>query len=228
MEIYDSEGKILLTGTRCNDNLYYLDQAHIERSLSIAQRMYTLPQSIPETETYTSGTDTIEDEDTETSEFISDDDDDESHHTEEDEDAEAERWYRDLGMSRDEADELFIEHLEEIQDPNHPLNRRNSNVVGTSDVCMSSKQKVNDSNENLIVEMDDKPSESGNTQDLIGSRTKKISMRDQLELNWKFLQLHRKLGHMSEDQIKRAFIDQKAIFPKGVSKDLILHGHLVL
>ena len=108
MEIYDSEWKILLTGTRCNDNLYYLDQAHIERALSIAQRMYTLPQSIPEIESYTSGTDTIEDEDTETSEFISEDDDDESHHTEEDEDAEAERWYRDLGLTRDEADELFI------------------------------------------------------------------------------------------------------------------------
>ncbi len=29
MGIYDSERKILLTGTRCNDNLYYLDQAHI-------------------------------------------------------------------------------------------------------------------------------------------------------------------------------------------------------
>ncbi len=28
------------------------------------------------------------------------------------------------------------------------------------------------------------------------------------------------------DQIKRAFIDQKALFPKGVSKDLISHGHL--
>ncbi len=50
MEIYDSEWKIVLTGTRCFDNLYYLDQAHIERALSIAQRMYTLPQSIPETE----------------------------------------------------------------------------------------------------------------------------------------------------------------------------------
>jgi hypothetical protein len=51
-------------------------------------------------------------------------------------------------------------------------------------------------------------------------------MKDQLELNWKFLQLHQKLGHMSEDQIKRAFIDQKALFPKGVSKNLISHGHL--
>jgi hypothetical protein len=66
---------------------------------------------------------------------------------------------------------------------------------------MSSKQKVNDSNENLIVESDDKPSQSGNTQDLIGSRTEKKSMRDQLDLNWKFLQLHRKLGHMSEDRM---------------------------
>ncbi len=36
-EIYDSEWKILLTVTRRNDNLYYLDQAHIERALSIAQ-----------------------------------------------------------------------------------------------------------------------------------------------------------------------------------------------
>ncbi len=40
-------------------------------------------------------------------------DDDEHHQTEkEDEDAEAE--YRDLGMTRDEADELFIEHLQEL------------------------------------------------------------------------------------------------------------------
>ncbi len=79
-------------------------------------------------------------------------DDDEYHQTEEeDEDAKAERWYRDLGMTSDEADELFIEHLEELQDPNHPLNRRNSNVVGPSDVCMYSKQKVNDSNESVIV-----------------------------------------------------------------------------
>jgi hypothetical protein len=31
---------------------------------------------------------------------------------------------------------------------------------------------------------------------------------------------------MSENQIKRAFNDQKALFPKGVSKDLISHGHL--
>jgi hypothetical protein len=71
---------------------------------------------------------------------------------------------------------------------------------------MSSKQKVNDSNENLIVESDDKPSQSDNTQDSIGSRTEKKSLKEQLELNWKFLQLHRKLGHMS--------------------KDLISHGHL--
>ena len=134
--------------------------------------MYTLPQSIPETESYTSGTDTIEDEDTETSEFISEDDD-ESHHTEEGEDAQTERWYRENGMfnNMEKMQELFDEHLEEIQDPNHPLNRRNSNVVDTSDVCMSSKQKVNDSNENLIVESDDKPSQSDNTQYSIGSRT---------------------------------------------------------
>ncbi len=64
MEIYDSEWKILLTGTRCNDNISYLDQAHIENALSIAQRMYTLPQSIPESKSDTSGTDTIEDDDT--------------------------------------------------------------------------------------------------------------------------------------------------------------------
>ncbi len=130
MEIYDSEWKILLTGTRCNDNLYYFDQAHIERALSIAQRMYTLPQSIPESKSDTSGTDIIEDEDTETSEFISEDDDEHHQIEKEDEDAEAERWYRDLGMTSDEADELFIEHLQELQDPNHPFNRRNSNVVG--------------------------------------------------------------------------------------------------
>ncbi len=89
---------------------------------------------------------------------------------------------------------------------------------------MSSKQKVNDFNENLIVESDEKPSQSGNTQSSIGSRTEKKSISDQLELNWKFLQLHRKLGHMSEDLIKRAFSDQKALFPKGVSKVLISHG----
>ena len=163
MEIYDSEWKILLTGTRCNDNLYYLDQAHIERALSIAQRIYSLPQYIPESRSVSSGTDTVEDEDTETSEFMSEDDDEHHRTEEEDEDAEAERWYRDLGMTRDEADELFIEHLEEIQDPNHPLNRPSLNVVGTSEVCMSSKQMVNDSNENLIEESDDKPSQSGNT-----------------------------------------------------------------
>ncbi len=75
-----------------------------------------------------------------------------------------------------------------------------------SDVFMSSKHKVNDSNENLIVESDDKPSQSDNTQDLIGSRTEKRSMKEQLELNWKFLQLHRKLGHMSEDHIKRGWV----------------------
>ncbi len=125
--------------------------------LSVA---YTLPQSIPESKSDTSGSDTIEDEDTETSEFIPEEEDDDEYHQteEEDEDAEAEQWYRDLGMTRDEADELCIEHLQELQDPNHPLNRRNLNVVGTSDVCMSSKQKVNDSDENLIVESDDKPS----------------------------------------------------------------------
>ena len=110
-----------------------------------------------------------------------------------------------------DIDEAFNEHLREIQYPINPPNR-NFNVVGTSEVCMSSKQMVNDSNENLIVESDDKPSQSGNTQYSIGSRTEKKSIKDQLELNQKFLQLHRKLGHMSEDQIKRAFINQKAIF----------------
>ncbi len=95
---------------------------------------------------------------------------------------------------------MFAEHIEEIQDPNHPLNPRSSNVVGTSDVCMSSRQKVNDSYENLIVELDDKLSQRDNMHEMIGSRTEKKSMRDQLELNRKFLQLHRKLGHMSEIQ----------------------------
>ena len=79
----------------------------------------------------------IEDEDTETSEFMSEDDDEHHRTEEEDEDAEAERWYRDLGMTPDEADEFLIEHIHEIKDPNHPFNRRSSNVVGTSDVCMS-------------------------------------------------------------------------------------------
>ncbi len=88
--------------------------------------------------------------------------------------------------------------------------RFNFNVVGTSDVCMSSKQKVNDSNENLIAKSDDKPSQSDNIQDSIGLGTEKKSMKEQLQMNRKFLQLHRKLGHMSEDLIKRAFIDQKA------------------
>ena len=54
-------------------------------------------------------------------------------------------------------------HLQDLQNPSNPINR-NFNVVGTSDVCMSSKQMVNDSNENLIVELDYKPSQSGNTQ----------------------------------------------------------------
>jgi hypothetical protein len=31
---------------------------------------------------------------------------------------------------------------------------------------------------------------------------------------------------MSEDQIKRAFVNQRALFPKGMSKDLISHGYL--
>jgi hypothetical protein len=53
-------------------------------------------------------------------------------------------------------------------------------------------------------------------------------MKEQLELNWKFLQLHRKLGHMNENQIKRAFIDQKALLPKSVSKDLISHNWLTV
>jgi hypothetical protein len=227
MEITSPDGSINLTGTRCNDNLYYLDSHHIERALAFANRSRTYPHSIPESKSDTSGTDTVEDVDTETSEFMSEDDD-ESHHTEESEDAQTERWYRENGMfnNMEEMEEMFDEHIEEIQDPNHPFNRRSSNVVGTSEVCMSSKLMVNDSNENLIVESDDKPSQSGNTQYLIGSRTEKKSMKEQLDLNWKFLQLHRKLGHMSENQIKRAFNDQKALFPKGVSKDLICHGHL--
>ncbi len=78
---------------------------------------------------------------------------------------------------------MCIEHLPELKDPNHPLNRRSSNVVGTSDVCMSSKQMVNDSNENLIAESDDKPSQGNNTQYSRGSRTEKKWMRDQLKLN---------------------------------------------
>ncbi len=48
---------------------------------------------------------------------------------------------------------------------------------------MSSKQMINDSNENLIVESDGKPSQSGNTQDSIGSRREKKSIKEQLELN---------------------------------------------
>jgi hypothetical protein len=40
MEIFDSKWKILLTGTRCNDSLYYLDHAHIERALAIARRTH--------------------------------------------------------------------------------------------------------------------------------------------------------------------------------------------
>jgi hypothetical protein len=62
--------------------------------------------------------------------------------------------------------------------------------------------------------MDDKPSQSGNTQDLIGSRTEKKSIKEQLDLNWKFLQLHRKLGHMSEDQIKELLLTKKHYFLK--------------
>ncbi len=55
-----------------------------------------------------------------------------------------------------DMEEAFNEHLQDIQNPNNPLNR-NFNVAGTSDVCMSLKQKVN--------EPDDKPSQSDNTQD---------------------------------------------------------------
>jgi hypothetical protein len=78
---------------------------------------------------------------------------------------------------------MFAEHIEEIQNQNHHHNRRNSNVVGTSDVCMSSKQKVNDSNENLLVESADKPSLSDNMYEMIGSRTEKKRMSEQPELN---------------------------------------------
>ncbi len=81
-----------------------------------------------------------------------------------------------------DMEEAFNDHLQDIQNPNNPINR-NFNVVGTSDVYMSSKHKVNGSNENLIVESDDKPSQSDNTQDSIGSRTEKKSMKEQLELN---------------------------------------------
>ncbi len=112
---------------------------------------------------------------------------------------EVERWYREQGINIDDVDEMFAAHIEEIQDPNHPLNRHNSNAVGTSDVCVSSRQKVNDFNENLIVELNDNPSQSDNIHEMIGSKRVKKSMKDQLELNWKFLQLHRKIGHMSED-----------------------------
>ncbi len=68
-----------------------------------------------------------------------------------------------------DIEEVFNKHLQDIQNPNIPINR-NFNVVGTSEVCMSLKRMVNDSNENLIVESNDKPSQSGNTQYSIGSR----------------------------------------------------------
>jgi hypothetical protein len=57
---------------------------------------------------------TTEDEDSEASEAIfghAYDDMNES------DDEAAERWYREQGINRDEMNEMFIEHLEEIQDP---------------------------------------------------------------------------------------------------------------
>jgi hypothetical protein len=79
---------------------------------------------------------------------------DESHQSEESEDARLERWYRENGMfdNMEDIEEAFNEHLQEIQDPNHPLNRHNFDVVCISDVCMSPRQKMNDSDENLNVE----------------------------------------------------------------------------
>ncbi len=69
-----------------------------------------MPLSVTESKSDTSGSSTIEDEDTETSEIVSENDDEYPQTKEEDEDAEAEPWYRDLGINRDEADEMFIEH----------------------------------------------------------------------------------------------------------------------
>ncbi len=66
---------------------------------------------------------------------------------------------------------------------------------------MSRRQKLNDSYENLNVELEDKPNQKDNMHETIGSRAEKKSMKEQLELNWKFLQLHRKLG-----QIKHYFL----------------------
>ncbi len=52
----------------------------------------------------------------------------------------AERWYDEQGIDRDEIGEMFDEHIQEIQNPDHPLN-----VVGTSYVYNSSRQKVDES-----------------------------------------------------------------------------------
>ncbi len=63
----------------------------------------------------TSGTSTIEDEDSETSVTMSEDAD-ESHQSEESEDAQLERWYTENGMfnSMEDMEENFIERLQEI------------------------------------------------------------------------------------------------------------------
>ncbi len=74
-------GKVFLTGTRCNDNFYYLDQAHLERALAVAHRMHSLPHFATESKSDFSGTSTIEDDDTDTSEIMSEDGD-EDHQSE--------------------------------------------------------------------------------------------------------------------------------------------------
>ena len=151
-----------------------------------------------------------EDEDSEFGSEIDDEDD-------------PDRWYAEQHVNPDEMADMFEEHIREVADPDHPLN-----VAGSLQVYKSSQQKVNDSDENLMVDSDEKPSSSEIVHQKVFTRTHKRSLKDQVDLNWKFKQLHRKLGHMSESQIKRAFFEQRAIFPKGVSKDVIMYGHLGL
>ncbi len=67
-----------LTGTRCNDNLFYLDSHHIENALAFANNSLSHPHSEVESKSEAS---TTMSEDT-----------DESHHSEESEDTQLERW----------------------------------------------------------------------------------------------------------------------------------------
>ncbi len=110
MEITSNRGITFLTGTRCNDNLYYLDSHHIENAIAFVNRSLSYPYSEPESKSETSVT--------------MSEDADESHQSEESEDAQLEPWYRENGMfdNMGDMEEAFNEHLQDIQNPNNPLN----------------------------------------------------------------------------------------------------------